>query len=208
MRKHFKYDLNQKYLSILYQTIISTGYFGLFHIGELTTGDHPVLASDVHIGLNKRKILFILRTSKTHWKNSKLQSVKICSQKANNSTDTEYPEQMQMKAKVHSSHAQDVSIEHPCPYELLRTYAKLRGPFACKESEPFFVFRGGIKVTPGHMQNCLKKMLKMAGYDQTLYSFHSLRIGQSQDLLKYGLSVETIKKLGWWKSNAVFKYLH
>ena len=58
VRKHLKYDLNQKYLLILYQTIISTGYFGLFHIGELTTGDHPVLASDVHIGFNKKKYSF------------------------------------------------------------------------------------------------------------------------------------------------------
>ena len=51
--------------------LFSTAYFGLFRVGELTTGDHPVLARDVHIGINKKKMLFLLRTSKTHWKDSK-----------------------------------------------------------------------------------------------------------------------------------------
>ena len=74
-------DKNQNYLRILYKTLFSTAYFGLFHVGELTTSDHPVLARDVHIGVNKRKIMFILRTSKTHWKNTRPQSVKISSTK-------------------------------------------------------------------------------------------------------------------------------
>ena len=70
---------NQPYLSILYQAIISTAYYGLFRIGELATGTHPVLAKDVHIGHNKNKILFVLRTSKTHWLDVKPQTVKITS---------------------------------------------------------------------------------------------------------------------------------
>ena len=106
VRRHYKGDLNQEYLFILYQTIFSTGYFGLFCIGELTTGDHPVLASDVHIGFNKRKILFILGTSKTHWKNSKPQSVKICSQKTGERNTTDILEQTQFTTLAHTSHEQ------------------------------------------------------------------------------------------------------
>ena len=40
----------QPYLCILYQSLLLTAYFGLFRIGELTSGDHPVKAVDVHIG--------------------------------------------------------------------------------------------------------------------------------------------------------------
>ena len=44
-------------------------------------------------------------------------------------------------------------------------------------------------------------------FDDTLYGTHSLRSGRTCDLYKLGLSVETIKKIGRWKSNAVFRYL-
>ena len=43
------YERNQPYLGALYQALFSTAYFGIFRVGELTTGDHPVLAKDVHI---------------------------------------------------------------------------------------------------------------------------------------------------------------
>ena len=63
----------QMYLLILYQAIFITLYFGLFRIGELTaaSGNHAVLAKDIHIGRNKNKLMFVLHTSKTHsciWK--------------------------------------------------------------------------------------------------------------------------------------------
>ena len=64
--------------------MISTSYFGLLRVGEITSGDHPVLATDVHIAANKRKIMFVLHTSKTHWKNMKPQMIKITSSKATN----------------------------------------------------------------------------------------------------------------------------
>ena len=56
-------------------------YYGLFRIGELTQGDHPVLARDVHIAKNKKKIFFVLRSTKTLYKNMKLQLIKISSTK-------------------------------------------------------------------------------------------------------------------------------
>ena len=44
---------HQPYLAVLYKTILSTGYYGLFRIEEVTKGTHPVLTRDVHIGQNK-----------------------------------------------------------------------------------------------------------------------------------------------------------
>ena len=82
--KRYYEDRNQVYLSILYQSLMITAYFGLFRVGELMKGSHPVLARDVHIALNKKKILFILHLSKMHWKNSKPQQVKITSTNMSN----------------------------------------------------------------------------------------------------------------------------
>ena len=62
-------------------------------------------------------------------------------------------------------------------------------------------------VTPRHMNSCLKLMIKKCGFDKNLYGTHSLRAGRTCDLYKLGLSVETIKKIGRWRSNAVFRYL-
>ena len=62
-------------------------------------------------------------------------------------------------------------------------------------------------MQPHHMQNCLKGILIELGENPRLFSVHSFQVGRSNDLLKLGLSVETIKKLGRWTSNAVFKYL-
>ena len=53
-------ELNQEYLRVLYVAIMSTCYYGLFRIGELTTGAHVVAVSDVFIGTNKNKLMFIL----------------------------------------------------------------------------------------------------------------------------------------------------
>ena len=165
--------------------MFSTAYYGLFHVGELTTGDHPVLARDVHIAQNKAKMLFILCTSKTHWKNNKPQMVKITSPTVIDKT----------------------SINKGfCPFALLRQFAAQRGPYG-DSREPLFIFRDGQPVKPDHMRQCLRNAIKMIGLNQHLYSVHSLHVGRSTDLFLMGLSVETIKKLGRWKSNAVYRYL-
>ena len=49
------HDSPQPYLTILYKAILSTAYFGLFRIGEITKSPHVIKASDVHICLNKKK---------------------------------------------------------------------------------------------------------------------------------------------------------
>ena len=186
-------DQQQPYLACLYTTLLSTAYFGLFRVGELTMGDHPVLAKDVQIGFNKWKILFILRMSKTHWKNSPPELVKISSQEINQKLTKRRQGQYQKSKEF-------------CPYTLLRNYASMRGPYS-SDSEPFFVFSDGSPVWPRNLRACLKKFLKLSRFSPSSYSLHSLRAGRTVDLWKCGLSVETIKKLGRWRFNAVFKYL-
>lgn len=44
---------NQPYLAALYKCMFSFAYYGLFRIGEITKGTHPILAQDVHKAENR-----------------------------------------------------------------------------------------------------------------------------------------------------------
>ena len=155
-----------------------------------TDSGHAVRAKDVQIGTNKKKFLFILRSSKTHGEESKPQLVKISKQ----------------KTKARKSHKDNKKLKLPCPFQLLRTYSKLR-PHYKKDNDQFFVLSDGSNVTAAMLRNCLKESLIAEIFEPSLYLLHCLRSGRATDLSKLGLSVGTIKKLGCWKSNAVFKYL-
>ena len=72
----------QYFLVVLYRALFALAYNGLFRIGELSVGNHPVQAHDVFITTNKRKMLLTLRTSKTHGENSRPQKIKIMAQGA------------------------------------------------------------------------------------------------------------------------------
>ena len=50
----------QPYLCVMYQTLFALAYYGLFRIGELTTGDHSIRGVNVHVSTNKNTILFVL----------------------------------------------------------------------------------------------------------------------------------------------------
>ena len=173
---HFR-KLNQPYLAMLYSTLFCTAYFGLLRISEVTAGEHTLLAKDVQVGKNKRKMLLILRSSKTHGLHMEPQLIKISSIK---------------KKEVNQEEDQ---IELPCPYTLLWKYSRWRGGFA-SDNEPFFVFIDHSLVTPKHMRACLRTIIREVGYNDKLYGSHSLRSGRTCDLFDLGLSVETIKKLG------------
>ena len=112
----------QPYLTSMYKAIFITAYYRLFRIGELTMSEHAVKGSDVHIGINKDKLLFLLRTSKIHSLDAKPQIIKIeslCSQCQRNSfrnTTT-------------------------CPLKALQDFMQLRKVVRSRK-EQFFVFKG------------------------------------------------------------------
>ena len=168
----------QLYLAKLYTALFATAYYGLFRIGELTLRNHTVKACNVHIRENKRKIQFILYTLKTHRLNNHPQLVKIASTKKLN-------------------HNGDQQHGKYYPYALLRTYLSERGGFL-DETEIFFIFKNNQPVLPSHFRKVLRIGLSTAGLDAHKYCGHSFRAGRSLNLLRYSLSVETIKKLGRW----------
>ena len=185
--RHFG-NLQQIYLGKLYRAMFISAYYRLLRAGEVAKGSHVLLAKDVHMGKNKRKLLFILWSSKTHTKGCKPQMIKISSQR--------YRRKKGNKRKLGKY----------CPYHIMKTYTRTR-PEAKSHHEQFFVHRDNSPVTPNQLRSTLKLLLKNLNIDARLFNLHSFRIGRCTDLYKLGISVETIKKIGHWKSNAVFNYL-
>ena len=182
----------QPYLVTLYQALFMTAYFGMFHVGELTwtESDHMVRAKDVQVGSNKKKLMFVLHTSKTHWHDEKPQIIKISSLDNNQK----------------SSLAEGKVIDSNCPFTCLRKYLRLRKGRK-DDNEQFFVFRDRSPVTATNFRQILKKTLQILNLDPAVYNSQGFRDGRSLDLAEMNVSVETLKVLGRWKSNAVFTYL-
>ena len=183
---------NQPYLKTLYQALFITTYFGLFRIGEmtLTPVGHAVKVEDVHVGRNKNKLMFILHTSKTHNRGSKPQIVKISALK----TQQAVPPGVASRCFRY------------CPFKLMQSFINCRKSQK-SPNEQFFVFSDRSPVSADHFRVVIKHTIQALGLNPVLYSRHSLCVGRACDLLAIGVSVETIKKLGRWKSNAVYNYL-
>ena len=174
---------DQPYLDIMYKTILLLGYYRLLRIGELTTGEHPIKAVDVHVGQNKNKLLFTPRSSKTHSTGSRPQRIKITS---NRDCDQKF-------------------TKFFCPFRASHEYLAIRGNYKT-DKDPFFVFRDNAPITPNHMHKVLRKALKVVDLDPSLYNCHSLRIGRACDMAKY-YSIDFIRISGRWQSNVVYSYI-
>ena len=147
---------SQPFLKVLYLALFALGYYGLFRIGELCKSQHAAKAKDVHIGINKEKILVVLFTSKMHGRHTYPQKIKITANKLERTGSYQ-----------HSNF---------CQFNLKRHYLKLRGDYTSPHKQ-FFVCSDGSPVTPRMTRNTLKKMLHKVGVDESLYGFHSLRSG-------------------------------
>ena len=178
---------NQPYLEILYKALFVLGYYGLMRIGELTHSTHSMKARNVHLAVNKEKLLIILYTLKTHGQGSHPQEIKITSNRSEKSG--KYFER------------------NFCPFKLLGKYIATRKIYYKNELEEFFIFKDGSPVTTNHVRIILKKLIANLGLIADHYNTHSLRIGRASDLIKYGYSVEEVKRMGRWRSSCVYKYI-
>ena len=186
----FLFRTPQPFLTIMYRAMLCTTYYGLFRIGEIAWtdySDHTVKVKDVHIGENKNKIMFVLHSSKTHGCDSKPQIIKLTSD-------------------LHQGCAQTnlFSIAH-CPFELLRRYMRIRKQYAT-DQEPFFVFRDRTPVKAAQFRRILKQLLLLNHLNPNYYSCQSIRTGRVMDLAEF-LSIESVRKIGRWKSSVIYTYL-
>ena len=174
----------QPYLILLYQAIFLLAYYGMFRVGELAEGNHSIKACNVHVGNNKDKIMIVLYSSKTHGKESRPQKVKIAGIPTTNNIKKFF-----------------------CPCKAVTNFIKVRGEEYLTENEQFFVFADRSPVQPQHVRKLLRNLLDNINLDSSLYDIHSFRSGRTSDLAKYGYSIDRIKSMGRWRSNAVYRYL-
>lgn len=176
-------DNPQPYLSSLYKAIFVSAYYGMMRISELV-GKHAVKTGDVHLSLNlnKSKVKYVLRSSKTHTIGRRPQMIDIL---------PDY---------------QVFGTPH-CPVKLINAFAKLRPPRSDPTSR-FFVFSDGSKVGEHHVRGILKKCLKLLNLPCKSFNFHGYRSGRATDLFKWNFSIDWIRKVGRWskKSTAILVY--
>ena len=156
---------NQPYLIVLYRALFALAYYGLFRVGELASGTHPAQARDVHITTNKHKILIILRTSKTHAKESRPQQIKITSQSSCTSSKP--------------------SKSHFCPFQLATDYMKLRGGYSTL-CELFFIFHDCSPVCTAMVRTILRKTLNSLNLNASLYDTHSFHVNRHAEARLHG----------------------
>ena len=127
--------------------------------------------------------MFVLHTSKTHNRSAKPQIIKISCQKS----------------------SKRLSDNRYCPFKALQHYIGVRKKLI--NNEEFFIFIDRTPVLNSHFRSVLVCCINWNKLNSCRYSSQSFRAGRSSDLLELGLSVEMIKKLGRWKSSAVYTYL-
>ena len=117
----------QPYLVKLYRALFIITHSGLFQIGEVTESPHVVKAKNVLIGTNKKKLKFILWTSKTHGLGDKPQIIKI------ESTDSD-------PLLKKSEHSGDDNGLKWCPFSIMREYLAVRQPGLQIQTQSNFLF--------------------------------------------------------------------
>ena len=177
----------QPYLESMYSALFTIAYYGLLRIGEVAAGDHTIEARNVFIATNKNKIELILFSSKTHAPNARPQKINI--------------------SALEDYQTENTTFKHFCPFTLMTNYLNMRADFYYTVHEPFFVFQGGIPVPQENVRKLLSQAIENIGLDKRLYQFHGIHVGRTTDLYNWGYTVDEIKDIGRWKSNAKYKYI-
>ena len=86
-----------------------------------------------------------------------------------------------------------------CPVQAIHEYIQLFKPI----QGALFQFLGNSPVTDSFMSSKLHMLLQFIGLDPKCYKGHSFRIGAATNVVNMGFSVQYIRKLGRWNSNAI-----
>ena len=190
----------QPYLEAMYVTAFLLQYYGLLRIGEIANSPHSLKAVNVHEAEKEQipRLLLVLYTSKTHGRDKPPQKIKIFGNKS-----------IEILNEDHTTHSYSMRKQELgkfCPVQWTKRFIHLRGPVK-NNDENFFHFRDSSPVSASVFRNMLRETIASFDLDPSIYDTHSFRIGRATDLFKSGVSVDDIKQLGRWKSNAVYKYL-
>ena len=193
-----KYE-NQPYLEAMYISAYLLQYYGLLRIGEIVQSNHTIQASNLHESKTSKKLLIVLYTSKTHGLDSPPQQIKIFGKR-----NIEINDERHTNLYILKKH----ELGKFCPVEWTKRYIQLRGPREPQSiNDPLFRLSDKSPLQAAMLRNLLREIINGFNLDGQLYDTHSFRIGRATDLFKSNVSVDNIKHLGRWKSNAIYKYL-
>ena len=139
-----------------------------------------------------------------HWIEQKQANVLLHSSKTHNKSDK--PQVIKIKAVNEQAEGKQTRLNKFCPFELLHEYINLCKKYLTRD-EQFFVFVDRTPVKAYPYRTLLKQLLVASGMEHRSYSTQGTRAGRASELLESGVSVETIRKIGRWKSMAVYTYL-
>ena len=90
-----------------------------------------------------------------------------------------------------------------CPVKSLTSYLAIRS----RVEGPLFIWKDGSPLTRTRFVSAVRETLSEIGFDPTLYSGHSFRIGAATTAAQAGIPDSTIQMLGRWKSSAYTRYI-
>ena len=90
-----------------------------------------------------------------------------------------------------------------CPVSALLKYLAVCG----SQEGLLFKFRNNSPLTKSKFVAKFRQLLQQAGFDSSLYSGHSFRIGAATTAAANGVEDSTIQTLGRWKSSAYLSYV-
>ena len=100
----------------------------------------------------------------------------------------------------------EATLSVTCPVMLVSAFFRIRLSQYARDKDHFFVSSDGKEMSVPAISNVVSKMAEEAGI-QGKFSGHSLRIGGASAALAAGFSIDQVKALGAWKSDAVNQYL-
>ena len=96
------------------------------------------------------------------------------------------------------------TAEH-CPARAVRQY--LDATSERPANSPLFALSNGKYVTRNMVNDMIKRLCGLAGFDPAKYSTHSMRAGGASSLALSGVDSATIRKLGRWESDCFIRYI-
>ena len=96
-----------------------------------------------------------------------------------------------------------------CPMMAMTSFVRVAGSSLPVSAPALAYLQGGqVKViTPAMARQRLQQLFGAIGLQPRLYGTHSLRRSGASHLLAAGLPIETIKVIGDWRSDCVYRYL-
>jgi len=172
--------VSSKYECILFSAMFLTAFFALLRVGEFclsSTGHQNMITWDQLTFQHVDSKISSALLNISHYKHSQGQHAFI-------------PLARQTESAV-------------CPVHALLRYRK-RSPF---KSGPLFHARSGNPISCTHFRTVLRECVIRSHLDPSSYTGHSLRIGGVTQAHSQHMPLESIKKLGRWKSQSFLRYI-